>query len=447
MSTGRPNPWWCRGLLFPYIICSLIVPVGANVSANSPNAAFESLKVEEAQEPQLPPCPDIRMFVCYSADALKQPYPSFPPDPDPVLTQKCEKCELPEEVCEDQLWISRKGFRPASISPIPCTPNFCQDGKTDNCIRPVDINGDKVLFPMNVCTREMVARGECPLDKLSTSPFNPDSMKSSNEYFLQCDAGFTVPSVVIAAKELDKRLELTCVPSLQLAAGYLAIDGSPLNNYKYDVTGPDVNYCAHGGRKKGDGCQPLPLCGADGKTPGAFQTAWSAPDCDKACDYPSVDGKYDDCVLLDIRLDEKTVISYRRLLSGPYAELLSDEDNLRFSPPIPKTSPENQPKRAGADKIIRYPRCIEIEGLSASHKEYVLNDALLNCATNPIYLELKDARLRLKPQNCATIGDADGTGNKICLRTANSSQTAGIAGGFGWIYITGAIIAILLETR
>ncbi|CAJ0580533.1 unnamed protein product, partial [Mesorhabditis spiculigera] len=216
----------------------------SRVSANRPHAAFESLKAPEAQEPQLPRCPANRPFVCYSADALKEPYPQLSAHTDPELSQKCVKCQLPDRVCaESTKWASETGFRPYASSPYACKPNFC--------------------------------------------PTNDN----------------------VAARL----------------------------------------------------------------------------------------------------------------------------------------------KRAGADKIIRYPRCIEIQGLSDSHKEYVLNDALLNCATNPIYLEMnKDPRLRMKLQDCSAFDDADGTGNKICLFTAppskssHASQAATIVGDFAWIYITGAVIAILL---
>ncbi|CAJ0566517.1 unnamed protein product, partial [Mesorhabditis spiculigera] len=73
----------------------------------------------------------------------------------------------------------------------PCRPNFCAadasaGSDTVDCILPVTINNgkDKVMFPFNLCTREMLAAGKCEGKAWSTAAYAKTGMVLTSQYLI-----------------------------------------------------------------------------------------------------------------------------------------------------------------------------------------------------------------------------------------------------------------------
>ncbi|CAJ0564533.1 unnamed protein product, partial [Mesorhabditis spiculigera] len=319
-------------------------------------------------------CPGFRPFVCYSFDERAQDYPPWLQTTD---TQK-EADKKPDA------------------------------SEAADCIAPVKINDNKetLYFPFNLCTREMVASGLCEGKSLSNEAYVPKSIPHTTQYFLQCDAGFVIPQKVVAAAAADRKLRETCIPSLQLASGYLQTDKTPLENNPYDVFDPlQPKYCPKGGRQAGEKCDPMHLCMPN---PQDIDPKGSPP-----------------------------YYALRRALSGPYASLKSEEETIDLwqslkvpETPAEQTSVDKEKAEAQhADRVKRqsstlpavsYPRCIKTDGLPADQKAIVEADELLDCDRNPFYKELGHESLTVTKLPLCTEVDPN---QKFCRTSADSQST------------------------
>ncbi|CAJ0573489.1 unnamed protein product, partial [Mesorhabditis spiculigera] len=274
----------------------------------------------------------------------------------------------------------------------------------------------------------MVAAGKCQGKAWSTMIYLMDRPPFTNQYLVQCDAGFTIPTVVIEAiakhGQAPDPPAATCVPSLQIAAGYATNDESPFTQYKYDVADPlNITYCGKGGRLPDQTCEPLPICKEDGTTWRSHFTTnivLHPTECDKPCEYQH-GASYDDCVFLEISDPDGPIpfFTARRALSGPYAEFMDPEENLKadVTTEKPALDDSNIPaadstrngtkealsplhfreivlpelkdggnsrtrRQSDGQKKIRYPRCIDVNGLDEEDRERVEADVMLNCDKN-----------------------------------------------------------------
>ncbi|CAJ0566639.1 unnamed protein product, partial [Mesorhabditis spiculigera] len=321
-------------------------------------------------------CPSNRPFVCYVFDELEKPYPELS---GPKDTQ-CSPCAVSasQQCTEEWKFSAINGIRSQTMG---CRPNLCKLGETtaSDCIAPVTIDAinETVYFPFNLCTREMVASGRCDERSLSTIAYAPEVIPHTTKYFLQCDAGFVIPRIVVEANARDPRIQVTCIPSLQLAAGYKQTDQTTLGDNKYDVFDPMApKYCPKGGRQS-DVNDPT-------GTPPYY--------------------------------------SLRRALSGPYATLMSEEETINYlvnlrpkndsqpsipnQPETPEDDTGNSTEPTNSEKKLRwkrsdrrsrqkrqgtplpsviYPRCIKTDRLPEDQGAIVEADELLDCAKNPFY--------------------------------------------------------------
>ncbi|CAJ0585994.1 unnamed protein product, partial [Mesorhabditis spiculigera] len=283
-----------------------------------------------------PEC-DLRPFLCY---AHEHQHPADEGVGMPGWLKSLCPHECPVRLCGAD--ATGKAGNPRLLMMSPCRPKFCATDADEasgapDCIRAATINDgkDKVLFPFNLCTREMIAADRCPGTAWTTAAYARNGQHVTNKYLAQCDAGFVIPEIVLDAitkhgTARDPPLK-TCVPSLHIAAGYATDDPSPFTNYPYDVHDPlNFKYCGKGGRPPGDTCEPLPICKKDGTSPDSMtQEVIEASDCDNECDY-RYGATQEGCVYLDISNPGGTIpyFTARRALSGPYAVFMDEEETL-----------------------------------------------------------------------------------------------------------------------
>ncbi|CAJ0557857.1 unnamed protein product, partial [Mesorhabditis spiculigera] len=370
-------------------------------------------------------CSPGRQFICYAYDGLDEPYPEWLQNTD----AKCEKCKT-DSVCKDtdKVETATDDVRPQVKK--SCRPNLC-----------VSRHSDK---------------------------YKTDGFEFTTKYLVQCDAGFVVPRLVAdAARQVDpnNRPAFTCVPSLQQAAGFLKEDRSLLYNDPYDVPDlMDFTYCGMGGRPENSSCEPLPLCDPTTKqppeSPFSEDLVKRATECDVPCEHRGANGSYDDCVFLDILdPDAKILYTAKRAHSGPYAQFMSEEENLRLDVIINTTvAPANQSdpavkpeanslrilnkyqfnhaqalddeggrrvrRQSMTEQVIRYPKCIDINGLSTYDRNRVEADLMLDCRTNVFFKASGAGGLKMTPPSCD--GDDD---VRICKGRTEPTTIAPSASG------------------
>ncbi|CAJ0574201.1 unnamed protein product, partial [Mesorhabditis spiculigera] len=396
------------------LLTSLVVASPSRSAIDSQFVGFRRHRRDAAAT-----CVLNRPFLCYVFDELVQEYPDWLKTDDPQKERtKCSPCAVADL---EECWFGL------------------------------------FYFPFNLCTREMVASGQCEGKNLSGINYSPESIPHTTQYFLQCDAGFVIPQFVFAAHAADDDVQETCIPSLQLAAGYLQTDPTGLDKNPYDVFDPlQPNYCPKGGRQAGEKCNPLHICMPDPKAIkfflGGSTVIKKAAECDEQCVFPRSDGQYlpESCVLLDITDPRDTPPYYtlRRALSGPYATLMSEEETIDLleslraqkqvsegpaeQPVDPSKSEETSrveenPQRQHGGRVKRqgsslrpvsYPRCIKTDGLPEDQKAIVKADGLLDCEQNPFYKELGLESLTVTKFPLCSAVDA----NKKFCRTSAASQ-------------------------
>ncbi|CAJ0558198.1 unnamed protein product, partial [Mesorhabditis spiculigera] len=261
-----------------------------------------------------------------------------------------------------------------------------------------------MLFPVNVCTREMVRNGECPMEKLSSDPYDFIKLEYSTAYFMQCDDSWILPSTAG---------ESGCIPSLHVAGG-LAPDDPEV--FRGEVKDLDYNrikdkFCRVGVPANGD-CVLPPLSGF--KLPKRLEDAGFKEAMVTPCSYKQRGEKIEkDCVLLDLMMDGKVVIADRNG-HGPYATLQSRNDSLTMTWKVDNNYPYS------------FPRCIDLSnqvGLPENHFDTALSDSFLNCAKNPYYARAKEGQITIdsvEPFNCNT----DKELRRLLCRTTNQTLTS-----------------------
>ncbi|CAJ0584661.1 unnamed protein product, partial [Mesorhabditis spiculigera] len=158
-----------------------------------------------------------RPFACYTYEWLTAK--GLPHDRPAAFEKKCTPCPLAP--CTNPETFAAKGvFWPKVI----CNPTgfFCVEFPTEgnvalpNCTKPIALEGKKkyALLPFNFCHREMLAKGTCPVELLSREPYRQDAVKIAPGFFVQCDAGFMVPSegsVPAELKKISNAVPVKCV--------------------------------------------------------------------------------------------------------------------------------------------------------------------------------------------------------------------------------------------
>ncbi|CAJ0573473.1 unnamed protein product, partial [Mesorhabditis spiculigera] len=181
-------------------------------------------------------------------------------------------------------------------------------------------------------------------------------------------------------------------------------------------------------------------------------------DCEKPCEYQPA-ATYEDCVFLDISDPDGTIpfFTARRALSGPYAVFMDLEENLKADVTTEKPASDDsnipsadstangtkgalsalhfheivlaEPKEAGngrtrrqsdSPKKIRYPRCIDVDGLAADDRKRVEADVMLNCDKNIFVLFRNGDKsgLSIKPPVCQGNNDTRICANRYGSTTA-----------------------------
>ncbi|CAJ0563096.1 unnamed protein product, partial [Mesorhabditis spiculigera] len=181
-----------------------------------------------------------RAFVCYAYAWMAMK--GLPHNPPMDLEKECKPCTA--ELC-----VEPPSFTPTTKywSLIHCDPAnfFCENFPTQGaagqpiCIKPVafedkvtgGVEKKHVLLAFNVCTREMLAKETCPVDLLSRAPFNPKSVDVSPAFYVQCDAGFLVPSEGSVPAELKAISDAAPVECVEACA------------YKYQGSRDDYANC------------------------------------------------------------------------------------------------------------------------------------------------------------------------------------------------------------
>ncbi|CAJ0584619.1 unnamed protein product, partial [Mesorhabditis spiculigera] len=284
-----------------------------------------------------------------------------------------------------------------------CKPSlFCEDLKSPatDCIRAVEYNVGTddvrmVLFPFNLCTPALKQEGGCDNGESTVPPYDPASPHYGIEYYYQCDAGFTVPKDVADPEQ-------GCVPNLLMAAGFGTVPEVPIPGDGLPYENPSFKFCAFNEKPAGETpCEPVPLC--ELTRPASFdESKIPTNPCFKICKYSStVD---EECVPLEI-LDGEHVISAYRRGSGPYAELLTDEETLQldFAP----------------TDAIKYPKCVKAEKLSEDQQKLVAVNRFLNCDLNPFYDAGNNLAMMLEPVDCK---EGEDPKKFLCIPAATTTK-------------------------
>ncbi|CAJ0573168.1 unnamed protein product, partial [Mesorhabditis spiculigera] len=250
----------------------------------------------------------------------------------------------------------------------------------------------------------MVRNGECPMEKLSSDPYDFIKLEYSTAYFMQCDDSWILPSTAG---------ESGCIPSLHVAGG-LAPDDPEV--FPGEVKDLDYNrikdkFCRVGVPANGD-CILPPLSGF--KLPKRLEDAGFKEAMVTPCSYKQRGEKIEkDCVLLDLMMDGKVVIADRNG-HGPYATLQSRNDSLTMTWKVDNKYPYS------------FPRCIDLSnqvGLPENHFDTAVSDSFLNCAKNPYYARAKEGQITIdsvEPFNCNT----DKELRRLLCRTTNQTLTS-----------------------
>ncbi|CAJ0560020.1 unnamed protein product, partial [Mesorhabditis spiculigera] len=162
------------------------------------------------------------------------------------------------------------------------------------------------------------------------------------------------------------------------------------------------SFCAFNEKPAGETpCEPVPLC--ELTRPASFdESKIPTNPCFKICKYSStVD---EECVPLEI-LDGEHVISAYRRGSGPYAELLTDEETLQldFAP----------------TDAIKYPKCVKAEKLSEDQQKLVAVNRFLNCDLNPFYDAGNNLAMMLEPVDCK---EGEDPKKFLCIPAATTTK-------------------------
>ncbi|CAJ0577894.1 unnamed protein product, partial [Mesorhabditis spiculigera] len=250
----------------------------------------------------------------------------------------------------------------------------------------------------------MVRNGECPMEKLSSDPYDFIKLEYSTAYFMQCDDSWILPSTAG---------ESGCIPSLHVAGG-LAPDDPEV--FPGEVKDLDYNrikdkFCRVGVPATGD-CILPPLSGF--KLPKRLEDAGFKEAMVTPCSYKQRGEKIEkDCVLLDLMMDGKVVIADRNG-HGPYATLQSRNDSLTMTWKVDNQYPYS------------FPRCIDLSnqvGLPENHFDTAVSDSFLNCAKNPYYARAKVWQITIdsvEPFNCNT----DKELRRLLCRSTNPNLTS-----------------------
>ncbi|CAJ0564557.1 unnamed protein product, partial [Mesorhabditis spiculigera] len=203
----------------------------------------------------------------------------------------------------------------------------------------------------------MLIDNKCPMAQIARAkPYDPAAPILTTDYYLHCDAGFTVPQKIAELK--------TCVPSLHIAAGFSQLNATD-NIFPLELVtfSKDVPFSPMNPRR------PTPK----GEIPRAM-----------ICRYNGT-GMYPHCIPYDVLDSDGHIYTAFRQRSPPFASFLTEEENLRIG-----WAPE-----ANDSNLYRYPKCIKGK-LPKEQAAIVAQDRFLNCRTNPF--SLRDPSVFVSPK-------------------------------------------------